>query len=108
MMGAPSMERIEAVKASVTYDDGQNLRVEVMKPCPFCGPQEGTLAPFVQYGPEWGDGSVDARVVCGCCHVATAHVMGEGWRYAPTGESVAKWLAVMEAVRIWNTRAEEK
>lgn len=100
------LESIEAARTSVTYDDGQNLRIDGMKPCPFCGPQEGALAPYVQYGPEWGDGSIDARVVCGRCHVATAQVTGEPWVVRATGKSVAKWLAVMGAVRVWNNRTD--
>lgn len=102
-----TIEEVEALKASVTYDDGQNARVEGMEPCPFCGPQSGPLAPYVQYGPEWGDGSMDARVVCPVCHVATTRAYGEPWTIRATGERVAKWLAIMEAVRLWNIRFKE-
>lgn len=104
MIYIPTIESIEAVKASVTYDDGQNARVDGMMPCPFCGPHDGSLAPFVQYGPEWGDGSMDARVVCPVCHVATTRATGSPWTVAATGERVSKWLAIMGAVRLWNTR----
>lgn len=101
------LEAIEYTRASVTYDDGQNVMVEGMEPCPFCGTQSGPLAPYVQYGPEWADGSMDARVVCGRCHVATARVTGEPWTVRATGENLAKWMAIMGAVRLWNIRHKE-
>ena len=98
-------KEIDLIKESVTYDDGQHLRVDGMRPCPFCGPQEGSLAPFVQYGPEWGDGSMDARVVCGCCHVATSRESAPRLTVTGTGENVTKYAAAAKAVRKWNVRA---
>lgn len=102
------IEEIEAVRESVTYDDGQNMRVRGMEPCPFCGPLDGPLAPFVQYGPEWGDGSMDARVVCGCCHVATSRESAPRITVVDTGENVTKYAAVAFAVQKWNKRHKEE
>lgn len=51
----------------VTYDDGQNVRVDGMAPCPWCGPKaDARKMPYIQtwsiYKPD-----VDARTVCPIC-----------------------------------------
>lgn len=102
-----TIEEIEAVKASIVYDDGQNVRIRGMKACPFCGCDvaSGSLAPFVQVGPSWGDGSVEARVVCGCCHVSTSHEVATTVTRVDTGEDVTRYAAIIKAVERWNQRA---
>lgn len=88
-----------------TYDDGQNAFVEELLPCPFCGASQGHRGPYVQVGPMWGYGSVDARVVCGCCHVATSHETSIEAHLMSTGEDVTRDVAIEKAVAAWNSRA---
>lgn len=94
---------IEDVRASIVSDDGQNVRSTMLKPCPFCGAHEGGgpyAYPFIQVGPEWSYGAVDARVVCNACHVATVHVTG----HDGPGHS-GREEAVLLAIGLWNRRA---
>lgn len=101
---ALTIVEIEAVRDAITYDDGQNVRVEGMAPCPWCGPQEGHLMPFVQVGPEWAGGMIDSRVVCGCCHVATSHESCQRLTRTDTGEDVTRLAAIAMSVKKWNDR----
>ena len=101
---ALTIDEIEAVRRSITYDDGQNVRVEGMAPCPWCGPREGHQAPFVQVGPEWAGGTIDSRVVCGCCHVATSHESCQRLTRTDTGEDVTRLAAIAMSVKKWNRR----
>lgn len=91
--------RIEGVMRAITYDDGQNVRMSDLLPCPICGGEA-----YVQYGPEWCAGAMDARVVCSACHVATPHETSPGVYDTRTGESVAKYLAIARARDGWNRR----
>lgn len=92
---------------SVTRDDGQNVGVAELLPCPFCG-ATGGRGPYVQVGPEWGDRSYDARVVCSRCHVSTIRETASGTELAATGEDVTRDLAVEAAVERWNRRAGDR
>lgn len=97
----PDMALVERIRASITQDDGQTLNSSMLKPCPFCGHEE----PFVQTY-EQGGCSMEARVVCPCCHVSTLreHI---GWRqtYLPTGEDITRLLVIGMAISSWNRRA---
>lgn len=98
----PDMATVERIRGSISEDNGQTLRSTLLKPCPFCGEGE----PFVQtHG--LGDYSVDARVVCPRCHVATSSEYMP-WRstYLPTGEDITRLLAIGKAISSWNRRAE--
>ena len=98
----PDMATVERIRDSIGEDNGQTLRSSMLLPCPFCGEGE----PFVQtHG--LGDYSVDARVVCPGCHVATpAEYMSWRTTYLPTGEDITRLLAIGKAISSWNRRAE--
>lgn len=99
-----TLEEIMRVKDSITYDDGQNVRVDGVEPCPWCGPQEYGSQPYVQVGPEWGGGGIDARVVCPVCHVATSHEYSPRMLVTATGEDVTRLNAIALSVFKWNHR----
>ena len=99
-----TLEEIMRVKDSITYDDGQNVRVDGMESCPWCGHQEYGSQPYVQVGPEWGGGGIDARVVCPVCHVATSHEYSPRMWVTATGEDVTRLNAIALAVFKWNHR----
>lgn len=90
---------VRGVKGSITYDDGQNVRMSDLLPCPICGGEA-----YVQYGPEWPMGMIDARVVCSSCHVSTSRETSSGVYDARTGEGVARYLAIGKARDVWNRR----
>lgn len=88
----------------VIYDDGQNVRVDGMEPCPWCGPQDRLdLRPYVQVSQIFKP-SVEARVVCPMCHVATVHDWQNETRLIATNEDVTRDLAIEKAVGRWNDR----
>ena len=89
----------------VTYDDGQNVRVDGMAPCPWCGPKaDARKGPYIQtwsiYKPD-----VDARTVCPICHVSTTRDYQTA-THDPTGRDVTRDLAIEKAVERWNRRSE--
>lgn len=91
---------VEAIRRSVTGDNGQTLHSSLLVGCPFCG----CATPFVQ---TWalGDLSWEARVVCGTCHVATSAEC-QSWRVRiEGGEDVTRLVAVGRAIASWNRRA---
>ena len=95
------MATVERIRESIGEDNGQTLRSALLKLCPFCGAK-----PFVQTH-ELVDYSVDARVVCPSCHVATsAEYMSWRTTYLPTGEDITRLLAIGKAISSWNRRAE--
>lgn len=99
---APDMALVERIRESIGGDDGHTLRSSMLKPCPFCGEWE----PFVQTH-ELGNCSIDARVVCPRCHVATSsEYMSSRMTYLPTGEDITRLLAIGKAISSWNRRAE--
>lgn len=88
----------------VTYDDGQNVRVEGVAPCPWCGPAgRPDLRPYVQVRGTFRP-SCEARVVCPTCHVATTHVWQDPAHVLATDEDVTRDLAIEKAVNRWNRR----
>lgn len=96
---------IESVRAEVTHDDGQNVFIDGMKACPWCGEQEDeSLRPYVQVGPTWAGGLVDARVVCPVCHVSTARVSAGKVTSLASGEDVTRYAAIATARARWNGR----
>ena len=96
------MANVGRIRESIGGDNGQTLRSTMLKPCPFCGEGE----PFVQTT-ELVDRSIDARVVCPRCHVATpSEYMSSRMTYLPTGEDITRLLAIGKAISSWNRRAE--
>lgn len=88
----------------VTYDDGQNVRVEGMAPCPWCGPVDGeTRRPYVQVSRVRSED--EARAVCPVCHAATAHVGPAARTFDRGGRELTRDLAIEMAVERWNGRA---
>lgn len=98
----PDMALVERIRESVAEDNGQTLYSSMLLPCPFCGHGR----PYVQTH-ELGDYSMDARVVCPCCHVATSREY-MSWRqtYLPTGEDITRLLVIGMAISSWNRRAQ--
>lgn len=92
----------------VTRDDGQNAFVDELLPCPFCGAEQGLRGPYVQVGPVGYYGDVDARVVCGRCHVATPRASSALALRADAAGASERDLAIELAVGAWNTRAGER
>lgn len=107
-----SIDEIEARMAAretpggmhITYDDGQNVRVKGMAPCPLCGPVEGgTRQPYVQVR-AWGVGTFNARAVCPVCFCSTAPVGPGCPTYEVGGRNVTRDLAIEAAVERWSRR----
>lgn len=107
-----SIEEIEARMAAhdtpgglhITYDDGQNVRVEGMEPCPFCGPVEGgARRPYVQV--RMLGILPNARAVCPACFCSTAPYVPDCLTYEVGGRNVTRDLAIEAAVSGWNRRA---
>lgn len=107
-------EELERVRASIVRDDGQNVYSDLLEPCPFCGSEharrdvgkETRIGPYVQIGPVMGFGTklIDARVVCGRCHVSTSRSSASEVRLADTDEDVTRLAAVAKAIADWNRR----
>lgn len=101
--GERTMVRLREVMESLTDDTGQSAYSSLLRPCPFCGGRA-----WVQYWGYPGDGfGMEARVVCGTCHVSTAQDWGSvSTTYLPTGEDVTKALVIEKAIKTWNRRVE--
>lgn len=99
--GERTMAHLREVMESLTEDTGQTAYSSMLKPCPFCGGR-----PWLQYWNYPGDGlGMEARVVCGCCHVATSRDFESGrTTYLPTGEDITKALVLDKAIKAWNRR----
>lgn len=84
----------------VTYDDGQNVCVDELGPCPWCGPQtREDLRPYVQVrGRSWP--LPHLRVICPVCKASTAFTTYEG---ADT-DAAALDEAVEDVIARWNAR----
>ena len=93
------MERLLEVEASLSSDTGQTAFSSLLKSCPFCGKDRAWLQ-------TWGGSYVEARVVCGSCHVATSIVGAVGTVHEPTGRDVTRLMAMEQAISSWNRRAE--
>ena len=63
----PSMETVRRIRASIASDTGQVVESGLLLDCPLCGGK-----PYIQTY-ELDETCVEARVVCGGCHVSTAH-----------------------------------
>lgn len=97
----PDMGLVERIRESITEDNWQTLHSSMLSSCPFCGCD----SPYIQTF-RLGDCSMEARVVCPVCHVATA---GEyiSWRqFLPTGEDITRLLVIGMAISSWNRRAK--
>lgn len=98
-------EDIEGARSAITYDDGQNVFLDGMKACPWCGEQtDESLRPYVQVGPTWAGGLVDARAVCPVCHVSTTRVTAAKVVSLASGEDVTRLAAIASARGLWNGR----
>lgn len=86
------------------YDDGQNVRTDMEKECPWCGPQEGSSAPYVQVFYPQDSTFAEARVVCPVCHVATSREWVHRTTRVSDGKDVTRDLVVEAAVAKWNAR----
>lgn len=97
--GQAEVDRLHAIKDSLIGDTGQTAYSDMLLPCPFCGGR-AWLQTF-----ELGDCCVEARVVCGDCHVSTSRDF-ESVRttYLPTGEDLTRLYAIEKAIRTWNRR----
>lgn len=98
------------LKESIIRDDGQNVFVNDLKPCPFCGHEHAVpderQGPYVQVSVLFGD-MIDARVVCGKCHVSTTRATSSSLYDADTGENYTRIDAIFGAKQLWNTRAQD-
>ena len=95
----PDMEVVERVRESITSDTGQAVESDMLLPCPFCGGR-----PWVQVH-ELDETCVEARVVCGSCHVSTSRE-SQSWGVSFMGEPLTRLLAIGRAISSWNRRAE--
>lgn len=114
MVGLLSLEELEAVRASIISDDGQNVFSSMLEACPFCGADAGHLhgdddyaGPYVQVGPDmmFGGRLIDARVVCNSCKVSTTRSTANSVHVNATDEDVTRLMAIGLAIRDWNRRA---
>lgn len=100
--GERTMAHLREVMESLTEDTGQTTYSSLLRPCPFCGGR-----PWLQY---WllTSGAMEARTVCGRCHVSTSRDFESGCTtYLPTGEDITKALVLDKAIKAWNRRSGE-
>ena len=95
----PDMGTVERIRASITSDTGQAVESDLLLPCPFCGGR-----PWVQVY-ELDETCVEARVVCGGCHVSTTREH-QSWRVWHGADELTRTLAIGRAISAWNRRAE--
>ena len=86
-------------ESEIISDDGQNVTVSGIAECPWCGPKDAGRSPYVQVGPKWSGGMVDARVVCPVCHVSTSRVSVERTEKFVGGE----WADVTREIAVRST-----
>jgi len=115
MVGRASLEELEAVRASIFRDDGQNVFSSMLEPCPFCGADACHLhgdddyaGPYVQVGPDmmFEGRIIDARVVCNSCKVSTARSSMSSVYVSATDEDVTRLAAITKTIEDWNRRAK--
>lgn len=114
MVGLLSLEELEAVRASIIRDDGQNVFSSMLEACPFCGADASRLhgdedyaGPYVQVGPDmmFEGRLIDARVVCNSCKVSTTRSTANSVHVNATDEDVTRLTAIGLAIIDWNRRA---
>ena len=115
MVGRVSLEELEAVRASIFRDDGQNVFSSMLEPCPFCGADACHLhgdddyaGPYVQVGPDmmFEGRIIDARVVCNSCKVSTTRSSMSSVYVSATDEDVTRLAAISKTIEDWNRRAK--
>lgn len=94
----PDMNTVRRIRASVTSDSGQVVESDLLLPCPFCSGR-----PWVQVY-ELDETCVEARVVCGGCHVSTVREH-QSWKVSFMGDDLTRTLAIGRAISAWNRRA---
>lgn len=94
----PSMETVRRIRASVTKDTGQVVESDLLLDCPFCGGR-----PWVGVH-ELDETCIEARVVCGSCHVSTSREF-QSWKVEHLGDDLTRTLAIGRAISAWNRRA---
>ena len=114
MVGRARLKELEAVRASIFRDDGQNVFSSMLGPCPFCGADACHLhgdddyaGPYVQVGPDmmFHGRIIDARVVCNSCKVSTTRSSTSSIYLDTTDQDVTRLVAVAMAIEDWNRRA---
>lgn len=114
MVGLVSLEELEAVRASIFRDDGQNVFSSMLEPCPFCGADachihgdDDYSGPYVQVGPDmmFEGRLIDARVVCNSCKVSTTRSSMSSIYVNATDEDVTRLVAIAKTIADWNRRA---
>lgn len=114
MVGMLGLEELEAVRASIISDDGQNVFSSMLEACPFCGADACHLhggddyaGPYVQVGPDmmFGGRLIDARVVCNSCKVSTTRSTASSVYMDATNEDVTRLMVIGLAIMDWNRRA---
>lgn len=113
MVGLVSLEELEAVRASIFRDDGQNAFSSMLEPRPFCGADACHLhgdddyaGPYVQVGPDvmFHGRLIDARVVCNSCKVSTTRSSMSSIHVDATNEDVTRLAAIAKAIEDRNRR----
>ena len=95
------LDRLHAVRDSLTEYNGQTAYSKLLKLCPFCGGRAWVQIRSRDYG-------ADARVVCGSCHVSTSDDYVSGRTVSLlNGEDVTELLAIEKAIATWNRRDGE-
>lgn len=95
------LDRLHAVRDSLTEYNGQTAYSDLLMPCPFCGGRAWVQIRSRGYG-------ADARVVCGGCHVSTSDDYVSGRTVSLLdGEDVTELLAIEKAIATWNRRDGE-
>lgn len=95
----PDMETVRRIRESVTDYTGQVVDSDLLLDCPFCGGR-----PWVGVH-ELDETCVEARVVCGSCHVSTSREF-QSWKVEHLGDDLTRTLAIGRAISAWNRRAE--
>lgn len=99
--GERTMAHLREVLESLTEDTGQTAYSSLLRHCPFCDGH-----PWLQYW-SLASGAMEARAVCGGCHVATSRDYEYRTTYLPTGEDITKALVLDKAIKTWNRRSGE-
>lgn len=93
----PDMGTVRRIRESITSDTGQVVESDMLLPCPFCG-----AVPWIGVH-ELDETCVEARVVCGSCHVSTVREC-QSWKVSHAGDDLTRTLAIGRAISLWNRR----